>query len=292
MSTVFAHSAKFFARSQAAKDALAWTTPRANRGYTGHGREKVSQGTTVAEVAKERETGGADLKESFEIGREAEPGYPNQWPGEENDHGDSKGGHGQDLEAAEFKRVMQAFFLECKEVHRLLMSAIALGLELDEHHFDDYAKQGDNTLRLLHYPAVKRDVFLKNKGQVRAGAHSDYGSITLLFQDSRGGLQVQTDDGAWKDVTPIEGTVVVNAGDLLARWTNDKIKSTKHRVVEPPLRTEGDEHPARYSIAYFCNPDFDKDIEAIPGTFSAPEDRKYPSVNSGEYLVNRLAATY
>ena len=240
----------------------------------------------------ERETGGADLKESFEIGREGEEAYPNRWPGEKSGHGDGKGEDSEDRDAAEFQRVMRAFFLECKELHRLLMSAIALGLGLDEHHFDDYVKQGDNTTRLLHYPPVNRDVFLQNKGQVRAGAHSDYGSITLLFQDSRGGLQVQADDGTWKDVTPIEGTVVVNAGDLLARWTNDKIKSTRHRVVEPPLRAEGDEYPARYSIAYFCNPDFDKEIDAIPRTFAAPEDRKYPSVNAGDYLERRLNATY
>ena len=173
-----------------------------------------------------------------------------------------------------------------------LMAAIAMGLSLDEHYFDEYVRMGDNTLRLLHYPPAKREVFVKNKGQVRAGAHSDYGSITLLFQDNRGGLQVQADDGAWKDVQPIEGTVVVNAGDLLARWTNDRIRSTKHRVVEPPHPPEGEEHPARYSIAYFCNPDFEKEIDTIPGTHSKAEDRKYPSINSGDYLVQRLNATY
>ena len=85
----------------------------------------------------------------------------------------------------------------------------------------------------------------------------------------------------------------MNAGDLLARWSNDLIKSTMHRVVQPPAPPEGDVYPARYSMAYFCNPNFSSHIEAIEGTYGAGEgDRKYEGVNSGEYLVNRLTKTY
>ena len=230
-------------------------------------------------MAKERED-SPDLKESMEIGRDDVEEFPNYWP------------DAFDEEGREFKRVMQGFFLECKELHRLIMSAIALGLGLDERFFDSYVKGGDNTLRLLHYPPVKREVFERNKGQVRAGAHTDYGSITLLFQDTRGGLQVQTETGEWADVPPIEGTAVVNAGDLLARWSNERIRSTRHRVVEPPFKGEGDEYPARYSIPYFCNPDNERFIEALPGTFGDESEKKYPGVYSGEYLVQRLAVTY
>jgi isopenicillin N synthase-like dioxygenase len=113
--------------------------------------------------------------------------------------------------------------------------------------------------------------------------------MTLLFQDMRGGLQVESPNGNFIDATPIADTIVVNAGDLLARWSNDTIKSTKHRVVEPA--TKEDEYPARYSIAYFCNPNFDKQIEAIPGTFQNGE-KKHAPINTGEYLVQRLSATY
>jgi isopenicillin N synthase-like dioxygenase len=236
-------------------------------------------------VLKDRKD-NPDLKESIEIGREGEEGYPNRWPQEVV--GDN------DDEANQFKSIMKDFFVECKDLHRTVMRAIALGLGVDEGFFDDFVKV-DNTLRLLHYPSVKSDVFRKNKGQVRAGAHTDYGSITLLFQDSRGGLQVKTGDGVWKDVTPIEGTVIVNAGDLLARWSNDTIRSTIHRVVEPPLKDgdkEAEEYPARYSVAYFCNPDFDKDIQALPNTYSREEEKKYETINSGQYLVQRLQATY
>lgn len=98
------------------------------------------------------------------------------------------------------------------------------------------------------------------------------------------------------DATPIPGTIVVNAGDLLARWSNDTIKSTKHRVVEPPAKADdahadADAYPPRYSIAYFCNPNFDRVIEAIPGTWEGT-GRKYEGVLSGDYLVRRLTATY
>ena len=144
---------------------------------------------------------------------------------------------------------MTAFFKQLAALHMDVMRAIAVGMGLpDESFFDRFVSDADNTLRLLHYPAVSRDVFRINPGQVRAGAHSDYGSITFLFQDGRGGLQVQSPGGGFVDATPIEGTCVVNAGDLLARWSNDTIRSTVHRVVEPPGK-EGETYPARYSIA-------------------------------------------
>lgn len=176
------------------------------------------------------------MKESFEIGREDEPGFANEWPDET-----------ALPKVAGFRSTMLAFHDQCKAIHIEVMRAIAVGMGLDETYFDQFVDDGDNTLRLLHYPAVKSEVFKINPGQVRAGAHSDYGSITLLFQDAAGGLQVQSPNGQFVDATPIPDTCVVNAGDLLARWSNDTIKSTIHRVVEPPRKT--DEHPARYSIA-------------------------------------------
>ncbi|KAF4927810.1 2-oxoglutarate-dependent dioxygenase htyE [Colletotrichum viniferum] len=277
----FAKSADFFAQDDDAKTAVGWTTPEANRGYSAPGREKVSQFMDAASVGKER-AGNPDLKESYEIGREGEPTHPNQWPVE-------KAGSLVDG----FKAQMLDFFGQCKNLHVEVMRAIAVGMGIDEHYFDGFTDVGDNTLRLLHYPSVNPEVFKINPGQVRAGAHSDYGSITLLFQDDRGGLQVKSPNGQFVDATPIPGTVVVNAGDLLARWSNDTIKSTIHRVVEPPRKPEdGSEYPPRYSIAYFCNPNFKSHIEAIPGTYATEAEKKYEGINSGQYLVQRLAATY
>lgn len=273
---VFNTSAKFFKLPKEKKLEVGWTTPEANRGYSAPGREKVTQLTDPAEIEKIR-SAAPDIKESFEMGREDEPGYPNPWPVEED-------------ELIGFKSTMTNFFDQCKALHIEVMRAIAVGMGIDANYFDSFLDVGDNTLRLLHYPAVKSEVFKINPGQVRAGEHTDYGSITLLFQDSRGGLQVKSPNGQFIDATPIENTVVVNAGDLLARWSNDTIKSTVHRVVEPP-KTE-DVHPPRYSIAYFCNPNNKSYIEAIPGTYAAESEKKYEGINSGQYLVQRLAATY
>ncbi|KXT13415.1 hypothetical protein AC579_9919 [Pseudocercospora musae] len=274
----FAESAKFFKRPEQQKLALGWTTPKANRGYSQPGREKTTDATDPAEIERIRAAEGADLKESMEIGREGVPGCPNNWP------------DAFDEEGKVFKQKMLEFHDLGKNLHREIMRAIAVGLGIDESWFDNFTDGGDNTLRLLHYPEVKSAVFQKNKNTVRAGAHTDYGSITCLFQDMAGGLQVLSPNGNYVDATPIEDTVVINAGDLLARWSNDTIKSTKHRVVEPP--TSADTHPARYSIAYFCNPNFDQFIDAIPSTHGESRRKKYEGINSGEYLEGRLAATY
>ncbi|KAI1505427.1 hypothetical protein F5X99DRAFT_244120 [Biscogniauxia marginata] len=274
---VFETSAKYFRLPTETKMSHCWTTPEANRGYSAPGREKTTVLTDISEVKKLRDA-VPDLKESLEIGRESDKDHPNHWPEEEG-------------ELVGFKETMLEFHEKCKALHMEVMRAIAVGLGIEEGWFDKFTDVGDNTLRLLHYPEVKKDVFTINPGQVRAGAHSDYGSITLLFQDSRGGLQVKSPTGVFVDATPIEDTVVVNAGDLLARWSNDNIKSTIHRVVEPPS-SDDDVYPARYSIAYFCNPNFKSHIEAIPGTYTTEQDRKYEGINSGQYLVQRLTATY
>jgi isopenicillin N synthase-like dioxygenase len=216
----------------------------------------------------------------MEIGRENVADMPNQWP----DKFDAQG--------EEFTTVMKAFHDTCKQLHIQLMRAIALGMGFPESFFDEFTANGDNTLRLLHYPPVLKSVFAENPDAVRAGPHSDYGSLTLLFQDDIGGLEVMSPRNTWVRATPIPDTIVINAGDLLARWSNDTIKSTNHRVVQPPYESESDLYPRRYSVAYFCNPDFDKLIEALPGTYTTESDKKYKAINSGEYLAMRLAATY
>ncbi|KAM0198769.1 hypothetical protein ACHAPA_001008 [Fusarium lateritium] len=273
----FGLSARFFKQPLEDKMKVVWTTPEANRGYSAPGREKVSQLVDINDVKKVREA-LPDLKESLEIGREDEPGHPNRWLDEAGD-------------LVGFREDTLGFFEKCRQLHVEVMKAIAVGMGLDDEFFDPFVDVGDNTLRLLHYPSVQSDVFKMNPGTVRAGAHSDYGSITLLFQDARGGLQVRSPTGQFVDATPIQDTVVVNAGDLLARWSNDTIKSTVHRVVEPPHK-EAESYPPRYSIAYFCNPNFKSHIEAIPGTFETDKDKKYEGINSGDYLVQRLTATY
>lgn len=141
---------------------------KANRGYSQPGREKVTNAESAADIEQIRATEGQDLKESIEIGKEGEPDLPNQWP--------------TDANGEVFRSKMINFFDKCKDLHVNVMRAIAVGLGIDEFWFDSYCDAGDNTLRLLHYPEVKSDVFRKNQNTVRAGAHTDYGSVTFLFQ--------------------------------------------------------------------------------------------------------------
>ncbi|KAJ5620140.1 hypothetical protein N7510_004124 [Penicillium lagena] len=274
VSRVFAASAHFFARPQTQKDKLGWATPQANRGYVAVSRELLA-----AQM---------DLKETMDIGREGVEGHPNHWP----DHFDDEG--------KDFKELMVSFFDMCKNLQVQIMSAIALGMKLPLNFFDTFTDNGDNTLRLLHYPPVRKDLFYQNPKQVRAGEHSDYGLITLLFQDCHGGLQVRSPKDTFVDVIPIADSIVVNAGDLLARWSNDTIRSTRHRVIEPPKpvvedpsTNASDTYPSKYSIAYFCNANRNARIEALPGTFgeNAQRAKKYEGTTAGEYLFQRLAAT-
>jgi isopenicillin N synthase-like dioxygenase len=138
-----------------------WTTPQANRGYSAPGREKVSAAQMELDEVKKLRDANPDIKESWEIGREGEPDHPNQWPAESGD-------------VVGFKETMLAFHGKCKEMHTEVMRAIAVGMDLDEKFFDNFTDVGDNTLRLLHYPEVNKEVFKVNPGQVRAGAVSHF----------------------------------------------------------------------------------------------------------------------
>ena len=128
-------------------------------------------------------------------------------------------------------------------------------------------------------------------GQLRAGAHSDFGSVTLLATDgSPGGLQVKMPDGAWHDIMPVEGAYIVNLGDLMAQWTNDRWRSTLHRVVTPPLDLAANSR--RHSMVFFHQPNFDALIECLPTCLAPGERPKYAPVTSGAHLHAQLAKIY
>jgi len=276
---VYKKSAAFFSLSQEIKDQVAWDDPRSNRGYVKVGRERVTQSSDAAEIAALR-TKAPDMKETMETGRDWDPIWKNKWPKE----ADSPG----------FKQSVLQFFQTCHGLHVDVMRSVALGLDLGESFFDRKIDQQYHNLRLLSYPSI-RTKLLSQEGQARAGAHSDYGTITLLFQDSVGGLEVQNPHTRnFQPAVPIPGTIVVNAGDLLARWSNDVLRSTLHRVVAPPARKISDTEgmvPARQSIAFFCNPNFDAAIKPFPTCVSTTNPSKYGTVTTEEYIVGRLAAT-
>ncbi|KAH7911550.1 hypothetical protein BJ138DRAFT_1125933 [Hygrophoropsis aurantiaca] len=277
---VYSKSADFFRLPADIKDQVAWDDPRANRGYVQVGRERVTQSSDAAEIAALRAK-APDSKETMEIGRDWDPVYKNKWP--------------QEINAPGFKETMLAFFQTCHDLHTVVMRSIALGLDLQEDFFSQKIHDQCHNLRLLSYPPIRTSL-LQGDGQARAGAHSDYGTLTLLFQDSVGGLEVQNPHTKkYQPAPPIPGTIVINAGDLLARWSNDVLRSTLHRVVAPPAQkiseTEG-VTPARQSIAFFCNPNFDAVIESLPTCTGPSNPSKYHAVTTEEYIVGRLAATY
>jgi len=210
-----------------------------------------------------------DHKESFQIYSNTITSFENRWP---------------DLPG--FKETMINFYNACDEANVSIMQCIATALGLDTHYFDKICEA--NALRLLHYPILSK----KELGSVRrAGAHTDYGSITLLFQDDIGGLQVMNAKGEFEDVKPIPDTVIVNAADMLQRWTNGKLKSTVHRVVLPTKATTDECYHERFSIAYFCTPNMDLSIECLPGC-EGDTGPLYPSIKSRDYLLQRITGHY
>jgi isopenicillin N synthase-like dioxygenase len=168
-----------------------------------------------------------------------------------------------------------------------LMTMFAIALDLPPGFFHDKIDAHISALRVLNYPNQDRP---PEPGQLRAGAHSDYGSLTILRQEQApGGLQVVTRDGGWTDVPAIEGAYVVNIGDLMARWTNDRWVSTLHRVVNPPPDASGSTR--RQSIAFFHQPNWDAKINCLPTCLDPTLGAKYDPIGSGAYLMSKFTST-
>lgn len=199
----FQWSAKYFNLPVEVKSKHPNADFAANRGYSGMGKEKVTNldlDTNDERAISELRSMVPDLKESLEIGSDAGRYPKKQW---ENKY--------PDQELPGFGDAMGKFYEACDELHHQLLSAIAQGLGLEHDFFGRNITAGDHVLRLLHYPAVPR-VILDKDPAVRAGSHTDYGTVTLLFQDMSGGLQVKTPGGAWLDIPPIKDAIVINAG--------------------------------------------------------------------------------
>ncbi|MBH55230.1 MAG: 2OG-Fe(II) oxygenase [Opitutaceae bacterium] len=183
----------------------------------------------------------------------------------------------------QFEAFMRVFYKRVCDIASNVMGAFEIALDLEPGYFDTRHTGLTQTLRLLHYPPVEN----VSEGQLGAGAHTDYGTLTVLFQDERGGLQVQNLKDEWIDAPPIPGTVVINTGDLIARWSNDFFKSTPHRVVpRPAAMIHG-----RQSIAFFSDPDPDVIIETFPSCVTEENPAKYGPITAGEHIQQRILAT-
>lgn len=231
------------------------------RGYTPF-RTEVAKGATEK-----------DLKEFWHVGRDlparsplAASMPPNIWPGE----------------VAGFRETFTELYAQFDEAGARILSAIAIDLGLDPHWFDPAIQDGNSVLRLLHYPPVQAGA----GGAIRAGAHEDINLITLLLGAQEAGLELLGKDGEWLSVSPPEGALVVNIGDMLQRLTNHVLPSTTHRVRNPS--GERAAH-SRYSMPFFLHLRSDFAFHTLPQCISAENPDRYPvSITADDYLQERL----
>jgi len=193
-------------------------------------------------------------------------------------------------ELKDMKEITEQFYQCASNASLVILEAYALALKLPRDYFrkNHFTNQSGTTLRLLHYPEYELD---SAEGQMRAGAHTDYGSITLLWQDGVGGLQLFDKlKGEWREVEPVSGaTCIVNTGDLLRRWTNDLFMSTNHCVKAPHQSTN--KVPERYSMAFFVHPSDETIVACLPACMKS-DKATYPPISAGNYLKQRLLDTY
>lgn len=168
-----------------------------------------------------------------------------------------------------------------------MMRIFAVGLNLPEDFFDPVTDRPSGWLQGNNYPAVTDELM---PGQLRLSAHSDYISLSLLVQDEVvSGLEVLGTDSRWHSVPPVPGTLVVNLGDMMARWTNDRWRSTVHRVANPPPHLAA---RSRQSIAFFAGPNYDAVIECIPTCLAPGERPQYPPIRAGQHLAEKWSKSY
>lgn len=221
------------------------------RGYTSKGKEKAKD----AKVP--------DLKEFWQRGQDGNPLVE---------------------ELPRFDAVTGEVFLRLESAGRELLKAIAVYLELEEDYFEPKVIQGNSILRAIHYFPIEDPASLPEDA-VRAGAHEDINLITLLIGASADGLEVLTRDGTWYPVKAHGEDIVVNVGDMLQRLTNNKLKSTTHRVVNPPHELM---KVSRFSVPFFLHPKSDMNLAALESCVDARHPKVYPDVTAGEYLDERL----
>jgi len=267
LEAAFAASREFHASTLEQKQSIAINA--AHRGYMGMATSTIVT-SSVATVTR------PNMSESLMLMHELPPDDPgrlaglplqgpNQWPDW----------------VPSFKPRVQAYLAEVDALARHVIRLIAISLGMQAHALDGFFAKPTTFLRLLHYPPQPP---LEDE-QFGSAPHTDYGIITLLAQDNSGGLQVRPKGGDWIEAPPIPGTYVLNVGDMLARWTNERFVSTPHRVIN---RSGGD----RYSLPYFLDPGMDCLIECLPTCTDAGNPPRHAPVRYGEYLMDRLNKNY
>ncbi len=231
------------------------------RGYTSFGREHA------------KDSDQPDLKEFWHFGQTvegenaAELGYPDNILCDE---------------LPEFNQAGLFAYRKLESIGRDMLRAIALFLNLPENYFEEFVINGNSILRPIHYPPITHEP----KNAVRAGAHEDINLITLLMGASAEGLEVLNKQGEYVAVTAIEDQLVINVGDMLQRLTNGRLKSTTHRVVNPPREKWG---TSRYSIPFFLHPKGSMSLNCLDNCVSEDAPKQFSDITAGDYLNERLA---
>ncbi|MBX3018222.1 MAG: isopenicillin N synthase family oxygenase [Bdellovibrionaceae bacterium] len=228
------------------------------RGYTPFGTEHAKNAAVM------------DLKEFWHVGREVPEGhnlakyYPNNvWPSE----------------IPEFRPTFEQLYFKLEEAGKALLQALTLPLDVPQHYFDNMVSEGNSILRLLHYPPIPAGT---DPRCLRAAPHEDINLITILPAATATGLQLKDRDGTWLDVDAEPDTLIVDAGDMLARITNEVIPSTTHQVINSPEAGQ----KSRYSMPFFMHPNPEAILSCIPSCRGA--GAKYPDISSHDFLMQRL----
>lgn len=260
---VYAQAKRFFNLSLAEKELCAIEHSSCHRGWFRIGGENL-------DPANQTQMG--DLKEGFKIGRDLPVDHPRVQAGLPL--------HGPNLWPAlpGWQEVMQDYYNRMVALGTVLLRAFAVALALPSDYFESWLEVPMTTLGPLHYPP---QTGLITPAQLGAGAHTDYGCLTLLHQDEAGGLQVQGPDGTWLAAPPLPGTFVVNIGDMMERWSNGVFRSTLHRVIN----ISGQD---RYTLPFFFDPDFYAPVACLPSCLKPGEAPKYPPTTAGQHLLDMI----
>lgn len=244
-----------------------------NRGYSFIGQENLA----VLTRADRRIEGRSELKESWDQVNSNNTSHPNLWEAAE--------------ELPGFREFMESFFHTLHDTELNLLDAIAAGLDLPADSFTPLHTDRVDEFRLLHYPAVSADDMAKN---TRTSEHTDLGTITLLFQDKTGGLEVedQSANGVFHPIRVASPTMIINVGDSLQRWTNDRLKSAYHRVTVPKTAEEDSVIPSRYSIGFFAKPNSGVSLYPLPQFIGEDRPSKYKDLTVDEYHHQKRAQVY
>lgn len=260
LKSLYQYVESFFNLPQEIKNQYDDTSGGGQRGYTGFGKEH----------AKDRNAG--DLKEFWHFGQ-----YINESDSNPPEFRPNK----QVKELPEFNEYGELIYKALESTGVQMLRAIALFLDLEETYFDQKIFNGNSILRAIHYPPITSDP----KDAIRSGEHEDINLITLLVGASADGLEVLNRKGEWLGITEVEDHIVVNVGDMLQRLTNDRLKSTTHRVVNPPQNKWSE---PRFSIPFFLHPRPEARLDCLSSCISDENPKKYEDCSANEFLMQRL----